>query len=127
MNIYLRILSYVKPYKFVVLISLISSFLFVLMNTFSLWLISSLVSTIMLKKNNSELNNVIDNKSTLYHSLEDFSQNLIGKGTEIDQLKMLCILLITSFLLKNIFYYINNIALSFVKNNLITDIRNKLF
>ena len=125
MSIYFRILKFVKPYKFVVLISLISSFLFVLMNAFSLWMISTLISTIMLHENKTESTQILN--EGIYHKLENFAENLIGNGPQIEQLKMLCILLLASFILKNIFYYINNIALSFVKNRLITDIRNKLF
>lgn len=125
MNIYLRILNFVKPYKFMVFISLISSFLFVLMNAFSLWMVSSLMTTIMLPNNVNEKTEVINNG--VYYKLESFAQNLIGHGSQIEQLKMLCILLFGSYLLKNIFYYINNISLAFVKNRLITDIRDNLF
>ena len=125
MNIYLRILKFVKPYKLVIFISLIASFLFVLMNAFSLWMVSTLISTIMINEENQSVPEVL--KEGLYYKLENFAQNLIGNGSPIEQLKMLCILLLVSFILKNIFYYINNIALSFVKNRLITDIRNQLF
>lgn len=124
MSIYFRILKFVKPYKFVVLISLISSFLFVLMNAFSLWMISTFITTIMIP-NKSDSPQIVE--EGLYQKLENFAQSLIGNGSQIDQLKMLCFLLLTSFLLKNIFYYINNISLSYVRNKLITDIRNKLF
>ena len=125
MNIYLRILKFVKPYKLVIFISLIASFLFVLMNAFSLWMVSTLISTIMIQDEKSSAPEILN--EGLYYKLENFSQNLIGNGSQIEQLKMLCILLLASFIFKNIFYYINNIALSFVKNRLITDIRNQLF
>ena len=36
-------------------------------------------------------------------------------------------MLVVTFLLKNIFFYINNISLSYVQNRMIVDIRNKLF
>ena len=125
MNIYLRILKYVKPYKLIVFISLISSFLFVIMNAFSLWMISTLISTIMLQKEKVDHSKIIND--SFYSKLENLAENLIGSGPQIEQLKVLCFLLLASFLFKNIFYYINNVALSYVKNRLITDIRNKLF
>ena len=81
MSIYFRILKFVKPYKFVVLISLISSFLFVLMNAFSLWMISTLISTIMLQDNKAESKLVID--EGIYHKLENFAENLIGINYDI--------------------------------------------
>ena len=47
MSLYFRILKYVKPYRFAVFISLLSSFLYVMMNAISLWMVSSLISNIM--------------------------------------------------------------------------------
>jgi len=82
------------------------------MNAFSLWMVSSLITTIMLPNNVNEKTEVINNG--VYYKLEFFAQNLIGHGSQIEQLKILCILLFCSFLLKNIFYYINNISLAFV-------------
>jgi subfamily B ATP-binding cassette protein MsbA len=40
---------------------------------------------------------------------------------------MLCILLFVSYVLKNIFLFINNISLSYAQNGMITDIRDSLF
>ncbi|MBC8213330.1 MAG: hypothetical protein H8E71_01655, partial [Candidatus Marinimicrobia bacterium] len=47
MKLYLRILSFVKPYKVIAFLSIVASVFFVMMNAFSLWMISSLLSTIM--------------------------------------------------------------------------------
>ena len=69
MNIYSRILNFVKPYKFMVFVSLISSFLFVLMNAFSLWMVSSLITTIMLPNNVNEKTEVINIKIFLINLL----------------------------------------------------------
>ena len=96
MNIYLRILKYVKPYKLIVFISLISSFLFVIMNAFSLWMISTLISTIMLQKEKVDHSKIIND--SFYSKLENLAENLIGSGPQIEQLKVLCFLLLASFL-----------------------------
>ena len=108
-----------------VFISLISSLLFVVMNAFSIWMISSMITTIM---NSSKVvkPNPINNIS-IHEKLDLFSQKLIGYGTQLEQLKQLCIILVIAYLLKNIFFYINNVSISFVQNRMIMDIRNKLF
>ncbi|SVD87055.1 uncharacterized protein METZ01_LOCUS439909, partial [marine metagenome] len=59
--------------------------------------------------------------------LENLAHQLIGNGSQLEQLKMLCIILIVTFVLKNIFFLINNVSLSFVGNKMIMDIRNHLF
>ena len=120
MNLYLRILQYVKPYKGTVILSLLSSIFYVFFNTFSLWMVSSLIRHIK-PENNSSTEQISSNLS-ISQKLENSIHYLIGPGDQIHQLKMLCILLLISFFIKNIFYYLNNISLSFVQNNFIQDI-----
>ena len=93
------------------------------MNAFSLWMVSSLIGTII----NPEGNNKVIASDSLNGRFDVLISELIGPGDQIHQLKMFCILLLGSFVLKNLFYYINNISLSYVQNNLIQDIRNSLY
>lgn len=93
------------------------------MNAFSLWMVSSLIGTII----NPQGNNKVIASDSLNGRFDTLISELIGPGDQIHQLKMFCILLLGSFVLKNLFYYINNISLSYVQNNLIQDIRNSLY
>ena len=125
MNLYLRVLSYIKPYRLMVVLSLLSSLLYVMMNAFSIWMISSLISTIM---NPGGGSTVIPMQGASVHDrLEGLTRQLIGGGTQLEQLKMLCIILVISYFLKNIFFYINNVSLSYVQNRMIMDIRSRFF
>ena len=125
MKLYLRVLSYVKPYRLMVVLSLLSSVLFVLLNAFSLWMISSLISTIM---NPETSNSQVPLTDLSYNDkLEAFTYQLIGTGSQLEQMKMLCIILVISYFLKNIFFYINNVSLSYVQNRMIMDIRSQFF
>ena len=102
MNLYLRVLSYVKPYRLMVVFSLLSSVLFVLLNAFSLWMISSLISTIM---NPETSNSQVPLTDFSYNDkLEAFTYQLIGTGSQLEQMKILCIILVISYFLKNIFF-----------------------
>ena len=126
MSLYFRILRYVKPYRFSVFLSLLSSFLYVMMNAMSLWMVSSLISNIMMPENVTST--TIDSASGgIHQKLEILSAHLIGGGGQLAQLKILCILLFASYVLKNIFLFINNVSLSFAQNRMITDIRDSLF
>ena len=107
-----------------VFLSFFSSILFALLNAFSIWMISSLISTIM-KPNNIQL--IQKENISINDRLEQFAINLIGTGSQLEQLKMLCIILVLTFIVKNIFFIINNICLTYVGNKMIMDIRNQLF
>lgn len=118
MKSYLRILSYCKPYKLMVFISILSSLLFALFNAMSIWLVGSLITSIMMPNKES------GDSSSMFSSLE----HLINPtGDSIQALKALCFMLVLIFFLKNLFFYINNISLSYVQTKMIVDIRNNLF
>ena len=123
MKLYFRILKYIKPYRVLVILSLLSSIIFVAMNSLSVWMIGSLISTIL----NPADTIPIPNPDTINGTLKKFTQYLIGTGTKTEQLKTLCLLMIVIFMIKNIFLYISRVAMSFTQNRLIADIRNELF
>ena len=123
MKLYFRILRYIKPYRILVILSLLCSIIFVAMNTLSVWMIGSLISTII----NPADTIPIPHPETINGTLKSFTQYLIGTGTKTEQLQTLCILMILIFMIKNIFLYISRVAMSFTQNRLISDIRNQLF
>ena len=59
--------------------------------------------------------------------LENIVHNLIGSGSQLEQLDWLCLILVITYLFKNVFFFINNVSLSYVGNKMIMDIRNHLF
>ena len=99
-----------------------SSIIYVLLNSISIWLIGTMLANVMGGNSLS-----IVNPTTLNEHLNFFIQNLIGRGQQIDQLKMLCILLTIIFISKNILFYTSNLIMAYVQNNVITDIRVLLF
>ena len=103
-----------------VFISIISSFLFALFNALSIWLVGSLITSIMLPESSSNKYND-DSMFSNFESLFNPSSN------PIEALKFLCIMLLATFFLKNLCFYINNISLAYVQNKMIVDIRKKLF
>jgi len=122
---YLNILSYCKKYSFWIVISLIASIFFALFNAISIWMVSSLIGTIM-NDPDSNINKDIVESGSLNAKLENFINTFIS-GEPIEKLQLVCIYLFIAYVLKNIFYYINQTTLSYVQLNIIKDIRNKLF
>ena len=64
---------------------------------------------------------------SINEKLENISYSLIGSGSKIEQLEMLCIILIITYLLKNFFGIINNVCMIFIGSKLIMNLRNQLF
>ena len=108
-----------------VALSLLSSLLFVMFNAFSIWMVSTLISTIM---NPGKLvTPTVLKTASLHEKMEGLTYQLIGSGSQLEQLKMLCLILVLSYFLKNIFFYLNNVSLAYVQYNMIMDIRNQFF
>ncbi len=123
MNIYLRILKFAKPYYLYIFISLITSFCYVVTNGLSLWIVGSLLTSVMTE--GSLVNDSFDSSFT--NQINQFLFGYIDFNDKVKLLKLLSYSLLVSFLLKNIFFYINNISLSYAQNSIIYDIRNKVF
>ena len=66
----------------------------------------------------------ISDDSSMFSSFENF---INPGGDSHDALITLCFMLVLIFFLKNLFFYINNVSLSYVQTKMIVDIRNKLF
>ena len=92
------------------------------MNTASLWMVSSLISNIL---NPVEFSNTSNNSIIGY--LEKLTLELIGDGDDFHKLKMLCVMLFLTYLLKNVFLYISEVTMALINNKMIMDIRNKIF
>jgi len=108
-----------------VALSLLSSLLFVMFNAFSIWMVSTLISTIM--NPGKSVTPTVLKTASLHEKMEGLTSQLIGNGSQLEQLKMLCLILVLSYFLKNIFFYLNNVSLAYVQYNMIMDIRNQFF
>ena len=114
MRYFIKIFSFAKPYKLQIALSLVCSSLFVIMNTASLWMISSLLSTILNPNKINSVLNINSSKSSIITYFENLTDNILGHGDDIEKLKMLCIIMLIIFLLKNIFYFLSNIIMNYV-------------
>ena len=102
-----------------VFVSIFSSLIFALLNALSIWLVGSLITSIM-----SLSKEKIKEDSSMFSNIEQW---LNPTQDPLLALKALCFMLLGTFFFKNLFFYINNISLSYVQTKMIVDIRNKLF
>ena len=104
-SIYLRIGMLIFPYWSVLLVSTISALIYVVFNSLSIWLTASLINNILtdfdkLLQNHRDLSNEIIN---LNDQLKYWTNELILRDTPLETIKMLCIMIMAVFIIKNIF------------------------
>ncbi len=127
---YKRLAKMVLSYWPYLLVSSIAAIAFVVLNTFAISLMASLINNIL-----TDFDSIIKEQTiwaqseqlTLNERLKYFINNLILQNSQLGSLKRLCLVIFGVFLLKNVFLYIKNIMVSFVQFSLIVNIRNKLY
>lgn len=132
MKIYLRILGWVKAYWKTLVLGLISSLLYVMFNSASVWLTASFVNVIFPQKHAEvvqarQTDQPLPAKMDLNTKIKNYTNQFLIKENPHQSLKMLCIVIILTFFLKNVFFYLKNISFGYVQLKLIMDIRNRLY
>ena len=128
-SIYIRLGRLIIPFWPVLLLSTFSAVVYVIFNSLSIWLTASLINNILtdfdqlIKEHTKSAQSI----NSLNDQLKYWTNELILRETPKDTLKTLCLTILIVFIVKNIFLYIKNLALTFVQFNLITQIRNNLF
>jgi len=130
MKLYLRILSFVRPYIAVILLATFASLFYVTFNSASVWLTASLVNTIFKEQPVAE--EVQPPAETaeelnLNQQLKKYTKKLIYRDTPIETLKVLCFVILITFVLKNVFFYLQGLGIGYVNNRIIKDVRDQLY
>jgi subfamily B ATP-binding cassette protein MsbA len=135
MNVYLRVLKLVKPYWAVLLLSFVTSLIYVAFNSSSVWLTGSFTKVLFPEPKNGEIHQGLPmapatsekSRGGVNEALKKFTDRLILRDTPVRSLKALCVMIFITFLLKNVFLYIKNVAISYVQLRMINDVRNKIY
>jgi len=124
-----RLFKMVIFYWPLLIVSTISAFIYVAFNGLSVWLTASLFNNILTDFEDLIINhnNLSNTKVSINDQLKYWTNELILRDTALESLKVLCYTIIGSFLVKNIFLYIKNIALTYIQFNLITKLRVRLY
>ena len=124
-----RLFKMVISYWPLLIVSTISAFIYVAFNGLSVWLTASLFNNILTDFEDLIINhnNLSNTKVSINDQLKYWTNELILRDSALASLKILCYTIIGSFLFKNIFLYIKNIALTYIQFNLITKLRVRLY
>ncbi|GIS71466.1 MAG: ABC transporter ATP-binding protein [Candidatus Neomarinimicrobiota bacterium] len=129
-SIYKRLFKLVIKYWPFLVVSTLTAFIYVLLNSISIWLTASLINNILsdfTKLVGEQFQFASSSSLTLNEKLKYWTNGLILRDTAKDTLQILCVSILIIFILKNVFLYLKNIMLTIVQFRLITELRNKLY
>lgn len=131
MKTYFRILTFAKPFKKYILLSVFCTMVYSLSNGASIYLAIPLLDTLF-----QESTSVVTEQPTtsssfflddIKNSLNNFLRNFILSGTKSESLIKICLLILTAFLLKNIFSYLQAYFLAYVEQGVVKSLREKVY
>jgi subfamily B ATP-binding cassette protein MsbA len=136
MNIFLRILAFVKPFWKHLSAAIVSIVLFSLMNGLSIYLTIPLLDTLFNQKNEEIIKKASRTPGASIlpgwltdaaNSIKESFQQYVLSGSVEEVLLKISILIVLAFILKNIFSYIASYFIAYVEQGIIRDIRNDLY
>jgi ATP-binding cassette, subfamily B, bacterial MsbA len=125
-NLYRRMLRYVKPYAPYLMIVMLMSFIIVVAESLSLWLSASLVNTLFLPDKAVSVKPSFS-LAHINEYLKYWTQMLIRRDNVFESLKLVCILLFSTFFLKNLLTYLKTLLIAQVNTYIIRDMRSQIF
>jgi len=132
--LYLRILSFLRPYGRSIALILVFNVFFVVFNALSVWLVAPFINTLFRAASPSAgaPAAALDDPSASFGLmnlnawLKDRTEELIRHDSPFETLKLLCLLIFAAFLLKNFFAFAEAYTVSFVEQKVIKDLRERV-
>lgn len=134
LKLYLRILSYLRPYAALLILILMLNFMYVIFNTLSIWMVAPFISTLF-ESNQPTVEQQIDEQGergeisilNLNEWLKQKTANLIPRGDRIKALKILCVIIFFTFFMKNTFSFSEAYWVSYVEQKVIKNLRDQVY
>jgi len=135
LNIFLRILAYVKPFWKHLLAAILNTFMFALMNGLSIYLTIPLLDILFEQKSAETVKKTASSSSsfipdwieTMVENISTSFQNYVLDGGTEEVLLKIAFLIVTAFILKNIFNYLSNYFIAYVEQGVIRNLRDQLY
>ena len=131
LQLYIRIISYLRPYLRQILVILLFNFMFVIFNTLSIWMVAPFVTTLFDSEQAMEQPVVQPEEDVSILNLNKWLKKnmdaLFRRSNRIDTLKLLCLFIFLTFFLKNFFTFLEAWWVSFVEQRVIKDLRDATY
>jgi subfamily B ATP-binding cassette protein MsbA len=144
LQIYLRLLAYLKPYKKHFALVIFFNFGFVIFSTLSMWMIAPVITTLFETKPETTVA-VSDSLTATQPPIENSTSQLdvkrfninsflkeqvqywLYRDTPYETLKLLCLFIVLSFALKNFFAFSEFYWVSYIEQRVIKTLREQVF
>jgi subfamily B ATP-binding cassette protein MsbA len=123
---YFRMLGYIKPYAWLIFISIVLSFFVVTSESLSLWFSGSLINTIF-KPESASLTIPQLSIGNFNDFLKYWTYKLIHRENVLQSLQLVCFFFVVFFLFKNVFSYLKSILTSNLNFLISRDMRDHLY
>lgn len=131
MKQFFNILQYAKPYKSYAIGHIISNILFALFSTLSMIALKPMLDVIFKQKEQTETIKPeyqgLSNLGEYLEKLLTYNMHEYTGGDNSKALFFVVALIIVAFLLKNLFGYLANYFMVFLRNGVVRDLRNKVY
>ena len=125
MKEYIRLLKLIKPYRWLLLLSFMLIILFSVSNAVSIYLSIPLLKTLF---TNTGTDLSLLPSASFFDKLRNYLDSYIfSSGDKYESLLKVCVLLLSAYILKNLFLFSQSILTQYVEKKLLTDLRRKLF
>ncbi|MBN4047176.1 ABC transporter ATP-binding protein [bacterium AH-315-P13] len=130
MNYFKQILRFAKPYKRYAILNIVSNIFYALFGTLAMVSLFPMLNVLFGKSKRIDTKPIWEGISGLKDYAEDYLNFFVtqkaNQGHE-DVLIFMIILIVSMFLLKNIFNYLAMYFITFLRNGVLKDIRNDLY
>lgn len=135
MKLYFKILKFITPYWKSISVAILLTIIYVLFNNLSLWVVVNFVNEIFSPEYLDGITNAVQAQKeivttkghiTLYKTINNFIKSIIIQKDKESTLIAVCIVILFSYLIKNISIYIKRVLINHTVLNIIVKFRNSL-
>lgn len=135
MDIFLRILAYVKPFWKHLFVAIANMIMFAVMNGLSIYLTIPLLDILFKQTDPNSVKKVATSNSSflpdwlnqIVENISNSFQNYVLAGDTKEVLLKISIMIVTAFILKNIFHYLLKYFIAYVEQGVIRNLRDELY
>ncbi|HUI10479.1 MAG TPA: ABC transporter ATP-binding protein [Bacteroidota bacterium] len=133
MSTYARILRYIRPYRLALALSVVCSVLFSVFSGMSIYLIMPLLQ--MLFTGGAAVQSAVQSGGTIMpdwlarakEAAGEAFRHFVFRPNPADSLLVICLIIVSSFFLRNLFAYLQSNLMIYVEQGLTRDLRNALY
>ncbi len=135
MEIFLRILAYVKPFWKHLFVAIANMIMFAILNGLSIYLTIPLLDILFKQTDSNSVKKVASSNSSILpdwlnqivENISNSFQNYVLSGDTKEILLKISIMIVTAFILKNIFNYLLKYFIAYVEQGVIRNLRDELY